>query len=215
MKKLDLKGKQFGKLNVIKQIGITKYGKSLWLCRCDCGNKTIIIGSHLINGNTKSCGCYRKSGEYAIKHGHAKVGKETKIYRIWKAMNKRCNNPNDSAFKNYGKRKIKVCYLWSNKNPRGFQNFYKDVGNPPSGKSLDRINNNGNYEPNNWRWATNKEQMRNKRTNKLYNYKNKTWCLTDLAKENNLNPETLTRRLKSGMSLEDAITKPLQKRKTK
>jgi len=197
---IDLTGQKFGELTVDKYMGQSK-----WLCRCDCGKEKIVLCCNLRNGNTKSCGC--KEGN--LKHGHS----QTKIYNIWRDMNQRCNNKNNKGYKNYGKRKIKVCYRWSNKNPRGFENFYKDVGDPPKGKSINRINNSVGYFSNNWRWATSAQINRNMRSNRNYFLNNKKQCLVDIAKEYDIHINTLRHRLdKLGLSIEEAITRPIDKR---
>lgn len=194
---IDLTGQKFNKLLVIKIEKYIPLGKSTWLCLCDCNNKTIVVGSDLKNEHTKSCGCLKKKNKGApLKHGHTRYGKQSKVYQRWISMNQRCNDPKDKSYKYYGgrdKSPIKVCYRWSNKNPKGFQNFYDDVGDAPEGKSLDRTNNNKGYNPNNWRWATPKEQANNVRSNlseKLLlvrKYGNKLRnCLANLrSKDNN------------------------------
>jgi len=156
---IDLTGKKFNKLTPINCVGKDKHGNYLWLCKCDCGNEKIIPGNKIRNGNNKACGCLSKEGLKLgslanITHGQT----HAPIYNIWNGMNQRCGNPNNTSYKNYGGRGIKVCKRWLK-----FENFYKDVGDPPKGKSLDRINNNEGYFPNNWRWATRKQQNNNKR----------------------------------------------------
>jgi len=208
---IDLTGLRFGKLLVIRRTNIKKWGSTCWLCKCSCGKETVVDSHSLRKGNTKSCGCLNK--EIHTKHGHTKDGKISKTYKAWISMNQRCNNTNDINYKHYGGRGITVCWKWSNKNPKGFDNFYKDVGDSPKGKSIDRINNNGNYEPNNWRWATNGQQHRNMRNTHLITFKGKTQCLLDWAKEYNMSSQTLTRRLnKMNWSVEKALTTPIRGR---
>ena len=113
---------------------------------------------HLKSGKIRSCGCYFKDVMKEIKSIHGKSGSIE--YKIWMGMKKRCHNRNDKKYKNYGGRGIKVCKRWLK-----FENFYEDMGKKPKGKSLDRVDNNGNYEPNNCRWATSKEQNNNTRRN--------------------------------------------------
>lgn len=162
MKALDLTGRRFGRLTVLERKG-SKNGKSAWLCRCDCGNEKIITASNL-KTNTVSCGCYHKeiAKEANIVHGRT----HTKFAYIWNSMKQRCFNPNNKAFKNYGGRGITVCEEWKN----DFQTFYDYVSSLPHfgepGYSLDRINNDGNYEPGNVKWATKNEQNNNRRSTK-------------------------------------------------
>jgi len=165
MKFIDLIGKRFGKLTPIKYIGKNKYGKSLLLCKCNCGNEKIIVGSSLKSGHTKSCGCLIKENRGVLKHGHAKRGKESITHRSWSDMLQRCNNPNYKRYQDYGGRGITVCDRWLPEN-NGFINFLKDMGERPKGKSLDRIENNKGYYPKNCKWSTPKEQCNNKRNNK-------------------------------------------------
>ncbi len=158
MKKVGLTGQRFGMLEVVSENGrAPKSGAVLWLCKCDCGNTTVVTGGNLRAGITHSCGCYRKehAREAMTTHG----GTYKPEYSPWKAMRKRCSNKNDIHFYLYGGRGIKVCDRWNK-----FDNFLEDMGSRPSKKhSIERMNPNGNYEPSNCKWATPIEQARNTR----------------------------------------------------
>lgn len=142
-----------------------------------------------------------------MKHGHAKKGKKSRTYNVWASMIARCSNPNDSSFKNYGGREIKVCKRWSNKK-NGFQNFLSDMGEIPRGLTLDRINNNKEYSPKNCKLSTMKEQERNKRDNHLIPYNDKNLCLAEWSEISGIKQETIRKRLKHGWSIKKALTIP-------
>lgn len=156
-KLIDLTGERFGRLTVIKQTENDKPYGTKWLCKCDCGNEVIVFSNNLRRGNTRSCGCLKLENQTT----HDLWG--TPIYRAWDNMRNRCYNKHYPGFKNWGGRGIIVCDEWK----ENFQLFYEYVsklehyGEP--GRSLDRIDNDGNYEPGNVRWATRKEQTMNRR----------------------------------------------------
>ena len=139
---------------------------------CDCGSLTKVLASNLRSGNTKSCGCRRRSvtREKATKHGLA----SKRIYWQWNNIMRRCYDPKFPAYKDYGGRGISVDPRWHN-----VESFYADVGDKPEGMSIDRVDNNANYGPGNWRWATQKEQVRNTRRNVHITHRGETKTLVE------------------------------------
>ena len=161
MMRRDITGLVFERLTVKGYVGSSK-GKSIWECICTCGNITRVSLDRLTSGNTRSCGCLKSENIVLDKtvHGHAKHGFSTPEYRSWQGMKYRCYNPKSKSYQDYGGRGIKVCEKWKN----SFENFLKDVGLKPSKEySLDRIDVNGDYTPENVKWSTNKEQVLNRR----------------------------------------------------
>lgn len=186
----NLKGKKFGKWLVLEKAPSVG-GRSRWFCECECGEKAVVIAQTLLNGHSSKCRkCYKPDGN--ITHGCCTDGKIPE-YHIWNSMKNRCLNPNDKGFKNYGARGISVCDEWKN----SFESFYEYVGQRPfDGASIDRIDNDGNYEPGNVRWATPKEQMANTRKQKY------GICVTQWCRENNLDRFHVAAALKDGVPLD-------------
>lgn len=158
--KLDLVGKRFGRLVVIKKLKQrAKNSSVLWQCLCDCGRITIVRNDHLQSSNTRSCGCLQKeiASKANTKHGMW----NTPIYYTWQNMLQRCNNPKHINYQYYGGREIKVCKQWLK-----FENFFIDMGKQPMGLTIERINNALGYLKENCKWATWQEQGRNRRISK-------------------------------------------------
>jgi len=205
--RLQLQGQRFGRLVAIRDIGHGTSGCRLWLCRCDCGEEAQVVTSSLRRGLTKSCGCLarelsavRLSG-VSTTHGMCD-GPE---YQSWKRMKARCLNPNDCGYDYYGGRGIAVCSEWLD----SFGSFFEDMGARPPKTSLDRIDNNGPYSPDNCRWATRAEQQRNTRQNHNLTHEGRTMCLAAWAEETGLNYVTLAARIYRGWSVERALTNAL------
>lgn len=166
MPTLDITGQKYGLLTAMEPAGFEEATanhrrRALWLCRCECGNETTVRKENLRSGNTTSCGCWKKQNYKLInlKHGHNKKDHRSPIYRVWSTMLERCRNPKNQSFKDYGARGIQVCERWHK-----FANFLADMGERPSdGHSIDRIDNDGNYEPSNCKWSTRIEQRHNRR----------------------------------------------------
>ena len=222
----DITGQSFGFLTVIELIKINGFFHCV--CECRCGKrKTILKGNITRKKNpTRSCGCVKKwddtrtKSEYFsgknnpnYKHGHgSRFGRNfgTKAHRAWRHMKGRCLNPKNSAYYRYGGRGIKVCDRWME-----FENFLEDMGEPEEFQSIDRIDNDGDYEPLNCRWADHKTQTRNAKSNVMNFYFGELLCASEAAEKFGIDHRTLRSRLNSGENPEDAVLRPIyQRRKT-
>lgn len=160
----DLTGQRFGRLRVLRATGVTKQGEYKWECLCECGAVCEATGYRLRSGQTQSCGCYKHDRivETKLKHG----GRESRLYNVWNAMKTRCYNPKCRAFKHYGGRGIAVCEEWEH-DFLAFKTWAEQAGYDEAASygscTLDRIDVDGNYEPENCRWVSHAEQQRNKR----------------------------------------------------
>jgi len=210
----DLTGRQFGRLTAIEIVGRDKYKNVLWMCQCVCGGKSIVPAHSLLSGNTKSCGCTRKEAAKKAAqsrkdlHGLSRDdnGKKTRLYRIWTGIKTRCFNPNDHAYKNYGGRGITICDEWLN-----YTNFYNWAMSNGYRENLtiERIDNDGNYEPSNCTWITRGEQAYNRKTSFRVTYKDETKTLSEWASVLGLSYPMLFCRLKyRGWSVEKAFSTP-------
>jgi hypothetical protein len=200
---IDLTGQKFGRWAVLGRGGKNKQGKILWECICDCGKYAMVEGNSLKSGNSTSCGCYGKTTQ--LKHGMH----NTKIYKVWSAMKRRCYSPNDKAYKNYGAKGIQVCEEWSD----SFENFYIWAINNgyKEGLSIDRVNSSGNYEPSNCRWTDRFVQNNNTSRNRPLEYNNKILNEDQWAREVGIDRKCLNSRIRRGWTIEKALTTPVKK----
>lgn len=204
----DITGLQSGRLTAQGPVGKSKDGNIMWLCSCVCGKEKVVRSTYIIRGLTQSCGCLqREIASHALDTTTHGMSCET-IYYTWSSIKNRCLDLNCAQFAGYGGRGIAVHEEWKH----SFEKFFEYVSALPHygkpGRSLDRIDNNGNYEPGNLRWSTAKEQQRNTRCNHNITFMGRTQCLAAWAEEIGLNTCTLWSRIKRGWSAERALTTP-------
>lgn len=199
----NMTGLRFGKLVGVKKVGNhPKSRRAMWLFQCDCGKTKVIAGGPVRSGNSRSCGCgiVNATIQRNLTHGLS----FTPEHMAWREMKKRCYNPNYNGFKNYGGRGISVCERWMD----SFENFFSDMGKRPSEKhSIDRVENNGNYEPGNCRWATKKHQNRNKRNNHKLCFSGESKTIQEWSEITGINHGTIESRIrKSKWTVEKSLT---------
>lgn len=186
---IDLTGQRFGRLIVLGRTELEKTGQARWLCKCDCGNETVVQSYDLRSGNTQSCGCQRQENFTHTTHGHSKK----RVYAIWKGMKSRCYNKNRKAYKDYGGKGIAVCEEWRD----DFEAFYVwAMSNGYSDDlSIDRIDSDGNYEPANCRWADGLTQANNKTNNDVIEFNGSAHTMAEWSKITGIKYATLYRRI--------------------
>lgn len=204
---IDLTGQRYERLTVIKRIYMTNKTGVFWLCKCDCGQESIVRSDHLRYGKIKSCGCFLKevsapaNGKKNKKHGD----RNTRLYKCWMGMKQRCaGTSNDSAKKHYYDKGIKVCSEWKDDfiafKTWAINNGYDD------NLTLDRIDPNGDYTPKNCRWADKYQQANNKTNNRKYKYKNEFLTMAEIARKYGISYTLLQERLQRGWNIQQAIS---------
>ncbi len=191
----DMTGLQCGRLRVLKYNG--RYGKTKqagWLCICECGKETVASGNQLRKGHKKSCGCLRAGPP--LKHGRT----DSPLYAVWMAMHDRCRNPNNQSYRRYGARGIRVCDRW-----KEFSLFLEDMGERPDGMTIERNDNDGDYCPENCRWANRKEQANNTRRNRFIETSIGRLTLKEACKIAGITQEAMYQRRKSGRTGDSLI----------
>jgi hypothetical protein len=209
---IEMAGEWFGRWLVMSRSENNSHGRSMWLCRCNCGTERAVSGKDLRNGKSVSCGCIKIG--LKKKHGDAISGCHAPEYDIWCGMRQRCENPNCNVYKHYGGRGIKVCERWQD-----YPNFLADMGRRPSpDHSIDRYpNNDGDYEPSNCRWAMQSEQVGNRRflgtvRTRWVHFRGRKITMTEACKEMGIAVKTVKFRLSKGWDIDRALTEPPDKR---
>lgn len=207
-KLIDLTGRRFGRLTVLERSGATKNKEAKWRCRCDCGMEVIVTSSNLRNGRQVSCGCLRQEKslnriqDYNSTH---KATRNKRLYKIWLGMRNRCENQKHQAYSWYGGRGIKICNEWGIYEI--FERWALSSGYLPT-LTIDRINVNGDYTPDNCRWVTRQEQAYNRRDNRRLTFKGESLTITEWAKRLGCSPTCLYYRLDAGWPTEEILTVP-------
>lgn len=209
MIKEDLTGRQFGRLTVLKEAGgRSSQGYVLWICQCNCEDKNLVTVSsgNLKSGKTKSCGCLGR--EQLIRRNKSRERysaseRESRLYRIWGGMNARTTYESQKSYKDYGARGIRVCDEWK-EDYMTFKDWALSHGYKDN-LSIDRLDNDGDYTPDNCRWATRKEQHNNQRSNILLSYDGQTHTAAQWAEIMNIPKDRIYKRIRRGRSIEDIL----------
>lgn len=194
---IDLTGQRFGLLTVVRRDRLPS-GVAAWLCKCDCGGERVVRGGHLTEGAIKSCGCVKSSGN--TQHGQYRSPE----WVCWMNMMQRCANPNNPAYDRYGGAGIGVCERWMS-----FENFLADMGKRPDGMSIDRIDNDKGYLPDNCRWANDMTQARNRKIVVELEFDGRKQGVSEWADELGIKASVIHTRLWRGWSVEKALTTPI------
>lgn len=215
MRRAKLDGQRFERLIVI---GVHSVAESpcgtkrlKWLCRCDCGREHVVRGADLVNGLVRSCGCLKDDTARArlTTHGHTSGGKLSREYNAWHHAKRRCSDPAVKQFADYGGRGIRMCARWV----ESFEAFLADMGPCPKGKTIDRIDNDGNYEPGNCRWATRTEQNNNTRASRFVVWNGERMTVAEASRRAGIDKMHVYSRLKIGWALERALSEPVRRSK--
>lgn len=216
MKAQNLVGQKFGRLTVVSRAENDKYGKTMWNCICDCGKvkEKPVIAYQLKSGKTKSCGCKKSEAMKLENQKHIKHGmKATKLYGVWHDIKTRCYNQNSDSYKYYGFRRIKMCDEWKENfsafSKWAFENGYSE------GLTIDRINNDGDYSPDNCRWVTFKIQANNKSNNTRILFNGETHTISEWADITGIDCLRISQRLRLGWSVERTLTEKPKTRKSR
>ena len=218
MKTIDISNKKFGKLLAVKRC-TNMSGKTAWECKCDCGNITFVTTSNLTCNRIRSCGCLKI--KQLLERSTTHNQRHTVLYSVWRGLRQRCNNPKHASYHNYGGRGITVCEEWD----KSFQAFYdwsyangystENQKNEKLKLTIDRIDNNGNYEPSNCRWVDRKTQTRNMRTTRFITFNGQNKSVSEWCEIYGIKLQTFNTRIRNGRSIEEALTKPIGSKKSK
>lgn len=211
----DLTGQRFGRLLVVERNGSNKNGRAMWKCKCDCGSEVTILGNMLLNQQATSCGCLRKElakeaiARISTKHG----GKKDRLYNIWTGMKKRCYSQSNRSYYNYGARGITVCDEWLHDYQAfkdwAYENGYKDDADKYE-CSLDRIDSNKNYSPDNCRWANALQQANNRRDNVTIKLGEDIHTIPEWSRITGISESALRGRVSSGWPAEKILSQPVR-----
>lgn len=197
---LNLVGCRFSRLRPVEMIGTDKHGKAIWRCICDCGNESRVNAGSLVRGLCKSCGCLKTEKLKAWNKTRRWSAGKLRAKKIYDSILERVGSPGHVYYHHYGGRGIKICERWLS-----FDNFYADMGDPPTGQSIDRIDNDGHYTPANCRWATLRQQGRNRRNNNVIEFCGMTKSVVEWAELVGIPAATIYTRARKGWPAERCL----------